>query len=899
MSGRSTPNICFCSIYKEIGEGQRRSLLKLAVEHFEETGRPLRLAIDISIWQFQVQAAKGGSNPAIRTLFYRLVRLLGHSIQPLFVFDGPNKPAFKRGKRSTGTGDATSKAMMKRLIRLFGFAVHDAPGEAEAECALLQQRGVVDAVLSEDVDTIMFGCTRTMRSWSAESKSGQTPTHVTVYEVEQLRNGEKGLDREGMVLVALMSGGDYIPEGIPNCGVKLACEAARAGFGTSLCRIKRSDQAAIDEWKADLLNQLRTNEKGFFRTKHKALSIPDSFPNMDVLRYYTHPVVSQQQTIERLSREFPSKTPVDVGGLREFVRDTFDWTYRAGAVKLVRVLAPSLLVQSLLNACTVDSERSQDSDRERLKESTVVKNISNRRAHFSTDAMPELRVSYVPIDMVPLDLDAEPVEEVAQYGREGLALNSDDEFDEEVAEVGDEAQTKKSKTKPFDVLGPNPVWVPEYIVQLGAPLTFGDFEEALRLKEVAKEAAAAAPRRGRKRAVKKPDMLSGSLDKWVKVTKNVTIVTEKDPGRQTPRAGSPLADLLSGAKRSTPPSFLLSSSPDRGDKPFPDIMSPPTRSKPTRKPRGQAAPKQTSSSSTAQRNPWTLADSQASARVTKPSGSGHAKRSTPDSDRPPSATPAGKGISPASQQQEPIIISSSPVVPFSPTASQTRMTGTQQLEGDEQASSDPFPDVLASSPPAPQSPKARRKPSAAPLSPAKRTTHTTRSARTQRRDDLPGLKQASITTYGVVGRAPTGSNSSSKAPGVSNSDPITFLSEDEEEVGASLPSYSTRTFAKSASFAGPYGEEKGRAPEGAMTSREGTGVGDKPPHLLDDIFSDGQVDSEAAKPSKKRLYIPRTSAVGFFKEVEVEPDLAERLGRLRGAVRYSDVSSVVDLTGAD
>ncbi len=58
--------------------------------------------------------------------------------------------------------------MGKRLIRLFGFRAHDAPGEAEAEFALLPQRGVVDAVLSEDVDTLMFGCTRTLRSWSAE-----------------------------------------------------------------------------------------------------------------------------------------------------------------------------------------------------------------------------------------------------------------------------------------------------------------------------------------------------------------------------------------------------------------------------------------------------------------------------------------------------------------------------------------------------------------------------------------------------------------------------------------------------------------------------------------------------------------------------------------------------------
>ena len=46
-------------IYKEIGAGARVAFLRLAVDSLEKRGRPLRLAIDISIWQFQVQAARG------------------------------------------------------------------------------------------------------------------------------------------------------------------------------------------------------------------------------------------------------------------------------------------------------------------------------------------------------------------------------------------------------------------------------------------------------------------------------------------------------------------------------------------------------------------------------------------------------------------------------------------------------------------------------------------------------------------------------------------------------------------------------------------------------------------------------------------------------------------------
>ena len=55
------------SIYKEIGPGRRVALSKLAVEKYEETGRPLRIAIDTSIWLFQIQASKGGCATALRT----------------------------------------------------------------------------------------------------------------------------------------------------------------------------------------------------------------------------------------------------------------------------------------------------------------------------------------------------------------------------------------------------------------------------------------------------------------------------------------------------------------------------------------------------------------------------------------------------------------------------------------------------------------------------------------------------------------------------------------------------------------------------------------------------------------------------------------------------------------
>src|SRR5271154_5607895 len=154
------------SLLKEIGKGERIALSKLAVEHLEKTGRPFRIAIDVAIWQFQNQSGQGGANPALRTLYSRFLKLLSRPIHPLFVSEGKNKPLTKRNKTVKAYGTCMLDEISKELIQAFRFPYHTAPGEAEAECALLQRRGVVDAVMSQDVDTLMFGSTTTLRDWS-------------------------------------------------------------------------------------------------------------------------------------------------------------------------------------------------------------------------------------------------------------------------------------------------------------------------------------------------------------------------------------------------------------------------------------------------------------------------------------------------------------------------------------------------------------------------------------------------------------------------------------------------------------------------------------------------------------------------------------------------------------
>jgi flap endonuclease-1 len=48
----------------------------------------------------------------------------------------------------------------KRLLRLMGVPVIDAPSEAEAQCAEMAKAGLVYGVATEDMDCLTFGAPR-------------------------------------------------------------------------------------------------------------------------------------------------------------------------------------------------------------------------------------------------------------------------------------------------------------------------------------------------------------------------------------------------------------------------------------------------------------------------------------------------------------------------------------------------------------------------------------------------------------------------------------------------------------------------------------------------------------------------------------------------------------------
>ncbi|KAJ1300599.1 hypothetical protein OPQ81_002253 [Rhizoctonia solani] len=206
--------------------------------------RALRIGIDASIWFFHAAYGREGENPELRTLFFRLARLASYTFCPLFVFDGPQRPRNKRGKTINTRMNSLAPGM-KNMISAFGFEWRTAPGEAEAELAYLNSIGVIDAILSDDVDNFLFGARVVIRNpsgtltgnrgYPALNREGKDDgVHVMVYRMDDIEKDPAcKLTRGGMILIALLSGGDY-DQGTKRCGPKTALALAQRGLGDEL-----------------------------------------------------------------------------------------------------------------------------------------------------------------------------------------------------------------------------------------------------------------------------------------------------------------------------------------------------------------------------------------------------------------------------------------------------------------------------------------------------------------------------------------------------------------------------------------------------------------------------------------------------------------------------------------
>lgn len=170
----------------------------------------------------------------------------------------------------------------KRLLRLMGVPVIDAPGEAEAQCAALCAAGAVHGISTEDMDALTFGTPRLIRHLMAPASQQQAITEFQYDAVLQ----ELGLTADQFVDLCILCGCDYTDK-IPGIGPVRAL---------ALIRKHGSIEGVLENLDRD------------------KYQVPDPFPYEEARRLFKHPDVLPANSVPPLKWSAP-----DTEGLVQFL----------------------------------------------------------------------------------------------------------------------------------------------------------------------------------------------------------------------------------------------------------------------------------------------------------------------------------------------------------------------------------------------------------------------------------------------------------------------------------------------------------------------------------------------------------------------------------------------------
>ncbi|TFY79691.1 hypothetical protein EWM64_g4321 [Hericium alpestre] len=345
--------------------GQSRSLAHLAVVNgFEDNGsgkRTYRVGIDASIWFKHAAYSKGGENPELRLLFFRQLRDWAElPFSLLFVFDGHERPKIKRGSKMGKSGSHNLMAGMKKLLEIFGIEWRLAPGEAEAELAHLNKSGVIDAVLTDDVDALVFGALTIIKNPGLRLTGNKA-------------NPAMDLDGKASKNHAMMCTADapyclgaIIMIGVERFGPGIAYGLARCGFGDRLLEIvdlRAQEDTRLAQWREDVHLELRTNSRGFLPKRCPSCVLPANFPPRDILEFYIYPVTSAQ-----ISRQgggaIRDTGDMSLARLAAFCETHFgEWGHASAIIKRFRDLIWEAAVMHILRRAALEADEKEKTKR--------------------------------------------------------------------------------------------------------------------------------------------------------------------------------------------------------------------------------------------------------------------------------------------------------------------------------------------------------------------------------------------------------------------------------------------------------------------------------------------------------------------------------------------------------
>ena len=200
-----------------------------------------------------LKASQGRVTSHISGLFYRNINLLELGIKLVYVFDGKppdlkmeeirrrseqRREAKDQYLRALKSGDvaqarkyAEASTVLRRdvvadakaLLDAMGIPWVDAPSEGEAQASTMAVEGSVNAVASQDHDSIVFGAPVLVRNVTISGKRRLPSKGITINVVPERISlssvlSSTGLTREQLVDFAILLGTDFNPDGFEGVG---------------------------------------------------------------------------------------------------------------------------------------------------------------------------------------------------------------------------------------------------------------------------------------------------------------------------------------------------------------------------------------------------------------------------------------------------------------------------------------------------------------------------------------------------------------------------------------------------------------------------------------------------------------------------------------------------------
>lgn len=205
----------------------------------------------------------------------------------------------------------------KELLRLFGIPYIDAAGEAEAQCAKLEELKLTEGTITDDSDIWLFGSQNVFRYFFNDDK------YVMQYKMTDIEYHVR-MTRENLVCFAMLVGSDYT-DGIMNVGPVNALEILSEFPGDEMEPLVK-----FRDWRQTAL----FDKKAISDKKRKKLlkyRLPEEFPSRAVYEGYMRPVADSS------SEKFSWGVP-ELDELREYARRNFGWDPKKVDEKLVPVM---------------------------------------------------------------------------------------------------------------------------------------------------------------------------------------------------------------------------------------------------------------------------------------------------------------------------------------------------------------------------------------------------------------------------------------------------------------------------------------------------------------------------------------------------------------------------------